>query len=125
MFARRMKLQPFRLIWCVLICESIYAPVVVTEAMASDSSLLLYIGTYTGAKSKGIYVSRLDAVSGKLSSPELAAETKSPSFLAVHPNRRFLYAAGEMSTFAGQKAGAVSASVSATVHSPTIRLVPR
>jgi hypothetical protein len=54
---------------------------------------LVYIGTYTGGKSKGIYVSRLDPASGRLSAPELAAEAVSPSFLAIHPNRRFLYAA--------------------------------
>src|SRR6266702_4996333 len=70
---------------------------------------LVYIGTYTGGKSKGIYVSRFDAASGRLGAPELAAETASPSFLAVHPNQRFLYAANETGDFAGKKSGAVSA----------------
>lgn len=69
---------------------------------------LVYFGTYTGAKSKGIYVSRMSD-DGKLSAPELAAETASPSFLAVHPNKKFLYAVGEVSTFGGKKAGSVSA----------------
>jgi 6-phosphogluconolactonase len=90
-------------------CAFAYCRPTSTEALAAGTPLLVYIGTYTGAKSKGIYVSRLDAATGKLSPPELAAETKSPSFLAVHPNRRFLYVAGEMSDFAGKKAGAVSA----------------
>ena len=57
---------------------------------------LVYIGTYTGAKSKGIYLSRLDSTTGALSVPELVAETANPTFLAVHPNRRFLYAVNEM-----------------------------
>lgn len=70
---------------------------------------LVYIGTYTGPRSKGIYVSRFDAASGKLGVPELAAEAASPSFLAVHPNRRFLYAANEVSDFNGKKSGGVSA----------------
>jgi 6-phosphogluconolactonase len=39
----------------------------------------------------------------------LAAETVNPSFLAIHPNRRFLYAVGEVMEFQGQKSGAVSA----------------
>jgi len=39
----------------------------------------------------------------------LAAETINPSFLAVHPNHRFLYAVNEVTTFKGQKSGAVSA----------------
>jgi 6-phosphogluconolactonase len=64
----------------------------------------VYVGTYTTGESKGIYVSRFDAASGKLEPPVLAAETVNPSFVAVHPNKKFLYAVGE----AG-KAGSVSA----------------
>jgi len=71
----------------------------------------VYIGTYTGGKSKGIYVARFDSASGRLGAPELAAETVSPSFLAIHPNQRFLYAANETGDFAGKKSGAVSAFV--------------
>ncbi len=73
------------------------------------ASLLVYIGTYTGAKSKGIYVSRLDPATGALRAPELAAELPSPSFLAVHPTKPYLYAVNEVSTFAGKATGAVSA----------------
>jgi len=72
---------------------------------------LVYIGTYTGGKSKGIYVSRFDTANGRLGPPELAAESVSPSFLAIHPNHRFLYAANETGEFAGKKSGAVSAFV--------------
>ena len=71
--------------------------------------MLIYIGTYTGPHSKGIYVSRFDSKTGSLSTPELAAETPNPTFLALHPNRRFLYAVGEMSSFAGKPGGAISA----------------
>jgi 6-phosphogluconolactonase len=76
---------------------------------AASSTQLVFFGTYTGAKSKGIYVSRFDAATGKLDAPTLAAETKSPSFLAVHPSERFLYAVGEGTTVAGGRSGAVSA----------------
>ena len=77
----------------------------------SASGMLVYFGTYTGAKSKskGVYVSRLDAASGTLSPPQLAAETASPSFLAVHPTGNFLYTVNEISNFAGQASGSVSA----------------
>jgi 6-phosphogluconolactonase len=78
-------------------------------APAPIGEFFVYIGTYTGAKSKGIYVSRLDTVTGKLTEPELAAESTSPSFLAVHPNRKFLYAANEVGNFRGKSVGAVSA----------------
>ncbi len=71
--------------------------------------LRVYIGTYTGANSKGIYLSQLDLKTGELSEPQLAAEIENPSFLAIHPSRRYLYAVGELSNFNGQKGGAVSA----------------
>jgi 6-phosphogluconolactonase len=67
---------------------------------------LVYFGTYTNATSKGIYVSRLDADTGKLSAPELAATTPDPSFLALAPDEKYLYAANE---FGGNNAGLVSA----------------
>jgi 6-phosphogluconolactonase len=70
---------------------------------------LVYFGTYTGATSRGIYVSRLDRSSGGLTTPELAAETENPSFLAVHPTGRFLYAVNEVDEFQGEAAGSASA----------------
>ena len=63
---------------------------------ATAAEHLVYFGTYTGGKSKGIYVSRFDATTGKLTEPELAAETKNPSFLALHPTEKYLYAVGEV-----------------------------
>jgi 6-phosphogluconolactonase len=52
----------------------------------------VYFGTYTDRSSKGIYVSRLDMETGKLSAPELAAAIASPNYLAISPDGRFLYA---------------------------------
>ncbi|MCX7887879.1 MAG: beta-propeller fold lactonase family protein, partial [Verrucomicrobiae bacterium] len=67
----------------------------------------VYFGTYTRTgKSKGIYRSLFNAVTGALGRPELVAETTNPSFLAIHPNRRLLYAVGEL---ADKKGGAVCA----------------
>ena len=76
--------------------------------MAANTSLV-YIGTYTGGKSKGIYVSKFDSANGTLSTPELAAEAKNPSFLCLHPSREYLYSVGEIDSFDGKKSGAVSA----------------
>ena len=61
----------------------------------------VYIGTYTGSKSKGIYRLEMDLATGKLSEPELAGEAKDPSFLALHPTGRFLYAACESASEKG------------------------
>jgi len=77
--------------------------------MSAETKFNAYIGTYTDGKSKGIYVARFDAENGKLSAPELVFETKNPSFLALHPNGRVLYAVGEIGNFQGKGVGAVSA----------------
>ncbi|MFZ0826043.1 MAG: lactonase family protein [Verrucomicrobiia bacterium] len=70
---------------------------------------LVYFGTYTGTKSKGIYVSRFDPATGRLSAPELAIETRNPSFLVVSPDQRFLYAVGEVDNAGGKPGGTVNA----------------
>src|SRR4051794_21055892 len=81
-----------------------------TPAQAADSGeLLMYIGTYTRGASKGIYAYRFQPKSGKLTPLGLVAETINPSFLAIHPNHKYLYAVSEISDYQGQKSGAVSA----------------
>lgn len=76
---------------------------------AEANSSLLYIGTYTGVTSKGIYSARFDSASGKVSAIELAAETKNPTFLALHPNGRILYSVSEIGNFQNKGTGGVSA----------------
>jgi 6-phosphogluconolactonase len=80
-------------------------------APVNRDSYFMYVGTYTqeGSTSKGIYVYRYDSGSAKVTSLGLAAQTINPSFLAVHPNRRFLYAVNELGDYKGQKSGGVSA----------------
>lgn len=67
------------------------------------------MGTYTDHGSKGIYAYRFDSATGKSTSLGLAAESAEPSFLAIAPSGKFLYAINEMSRFNGQPTGAVSA----------------
>jgi 6-phosphogluconolactonase len=70
----------------------------------------VYIGTYTdGGKSKGIYTFELDPKTGAVTAPKLAAETPNPSFLALHPSGKYLYAVNEVGDFRGFFGGAVSA----------------
>ena len=68
----------------------------------------VYFGTYTNETTKGIYFSLFDAATGKLTPAELAVESKSPSFLAIHPTRKFVYAVSEISDFQGKSVGGVS-----------------
>ena len=85
------------------VCAGIAAP--------AQHKYLVYVGTYTedGSKSKGIYAYRYDPATAEITPVGLAAETINPSFLAVHPNHRFLYAVNEVGNYKGQKSGAVSA----------------
>ena len=75
---------------------------------SATDDFLVFVGTYTRQDSKGIYAFRFQPSTGKLTSIGLAAETENPSFLAIHPNHRFLYAVNEISNYEGQSAGSVS-----------------
>jgi 6-phosphogluconolactonase len=77
---------------------------------APQKQYLAYIGTYTTkTSSKGIYAHRFDAASGELNAIGLAAESNDPSFVAVHPSGKYLYAVNEAGNFEGGGSGAVSA----------------
>ena len=56
----------------------------------------VYVGTYTGPQSKGIYAFQFDADSGKFEPASLVGELEQPSFLTIHPNRKYLYAVSEL-----------------------------
>lgn len=80
---------------------------VMAEVKARD--MLVYIGTYTGGKSEGIYLYRLSAADGTLAPAGKPAGTQNPSFLAIHPAGRFLYCVNELGQFAGKPGGGVTA----------------
>ena len=95
-----------RILWCA---AAFAALIPVTEIRAAaKGQWVAYIGTYTRNKSKGIYAYRFDPKTGNATEIGLVAETSNPSFLAVHPNHRFLYAVNENSNYQGQSAGSVS-----------------
>ena len=71
--------------------------------------MLVFVGTYTGGPSKGIYTFEFSPETGALKELGLAAATPSPSFLAIHPNKKFLYAVNELDNFGGKKAGSITA----------------
>lgn len=80
---------------------------------AGAKKVRAYVGTYTGApgagsNGEGIYLFDVDSVSGELQHRSLVAQTPSPSWIAIHPSRKFLYAANEVDNYEG-KNGSVSA----------------
>ncbi|MDX1927348.1 MAG: lactonase family protein [Pirellulaceae bacterium] len=78
----------------VLLALALMAMLTVNNSEAQDK-YRVYLGTYTGPESQGIYQCELDLKDGSLSPATLAGETSSPSFLAFHPNKKFLYAVNE------------------------------
>ena len=76
---------------------------------AEPKELMVYVGTYTRAEDQGIHWLKMDLGTGKLTEAGKLAGQKNPSFLAIHPNRKFLYAVNEIGNFNGEKAGGVSA----------------
>jgi 6-phosphogluconolactonase len=76
------------------------------EGRVTGTDTLMYVGTYTGKSSKGIYLFKLAAGAHDGAGDEaqkltlvplgLAAETASPSFLEIDPKRRLLFAANEI-----------------------------
>jgi 6-phosphogluconolactonase len=83
-----------------------------TGADAPPEAFRVYVGTYTSGgdrnRSQGIYLMELDVPSGNLSTPRLAAPSADPSFLAIHPSRKYLYAVNEQGEFRGRRGGGVS-----------------
>ena len=71
--------------------------------------LSVYVGTYTTGKSEGIYLYQLNLSSGELKHVATTRGVVNPSFLALAPSRRYLYAVNEVEEFALRKSGAVSA----------------
>lgn len=68
----------------------------VASKPASGPEQLALIGTYTNnTASKGIYAAEFDPDSGKLKLKGLAAATPDPSWIVIHPNGKFVYAANE------------------------------
>jgi 6-phosphogluconolactonase len=74
--------------------------------VASAQNYFLFIGTYTGTGSKGIYVYRFDASTGKATWISNTDSVVNPSYLAIAPGGKFLYACTETRT---ANAGGVTA----------------
>ncbi len=79
--------------------------------MTVSKSYWAFTGTYTRppSKSKGIYIHRFDPAMGTLTAVGEASGVVNPSFLAIHPNARFLYACAEIAEKDNTSGGAVTA----------------
>ncbi|MBV9264839.1 MAG: lactonase family protein, partial [Acidobacteriaceae bacterium] len=81
---------------------------------AARAPIFAYVGTYTGApgsggNGKGIYLFSFNPATGVLTQVDVVSTVPSPSWLAIAPNGRYLYAVNEISNFNGGTSGSVSA----------------
>ncbi len=81
---------------CFLLILSCFLIILPSYPQTPNQKFLLFVGTYTEkTDSKGIYAFDFDSSTGKLTPRGLAAETPNPSWLVIHPNGKFAYAANE------------------------------
>jgi 6-phosphogluconolactonase len=84
-----------------------------------QKELLIYVGTYTEpirfgtgkileGKGEGIYLFKMDLSSGLLTHRMTIKDVVNPSYLALSPDTRFLYAVNELKIYEGKPSGAVS-----------------
>ena len=77
---------------------SIAAVLMIAVTTTQAEQLRLYVGTYTDGESEGIYLLDFDTATGELKNKRLAATSENPSFVALHANRKNLYAVNETGT---------------------------
>jgi 6-phosphogluconolactonase len=95
----------------VVLLLALMLSTLLAAAAEKSGKYFVYVGTDTGerAKSKGIYAYRYDAATAQITPLGLAVESAYPTFLAAHPNGRFLYAVNEVGNYKGPNSGGVSA----------------
>ncbi len=74
-----------------------------------NNEMTLYVGTYTTGKSKGIYRCRFDPSSGSINKTGVREGIINPSFLAIDPQKKYLYAVSETGNYQGKTSGSVDA----------------
>ena len=80
--------------------------ILIISSCASAQSYYLFVGTYTNKGSKGIYVYRFNASTGKAEPVSNTEGVVNPSYLAISSDNKYVYAANETG---GKEPGSVSA----------------
>ncbi|MBL7849816.1 MAG: lactonase family protein [Cyclobacteriaceae bacterium] len=82
-------MSTYRVLWVMLLSSVWYS------CTTTNHDHLVYVGTYTGEGSEGIYAYRFNSTDGYLTPIGLAARTPNPSYFIIDPARKFLYAVQE------------------------------
>lgn len=69
---------------------------------------ILYVGTYTKGMANGIFVYSFNDRNGKLTDLKMPVVSNNPSFLTISPNKKYLYAVGEVANLSDNNSGGVA-----------------
>lgn len=97
--------------------EPLLLRVVEHHANQNTKPLLAYVATYSSPQGPegavghgaGIYLFEMNPATGALLQREVFPNDANPSWLALHPTRKYLYSANEISNYQGANSGSVSA----------------
>lgn len=76
---------------------------------SSAKKHIMYVGTYTKGMADGIFIYSFDDQTGKLVDLKTPVVSNNPSFLAISPDKKYLYSVGELDNLNDNKSGGVSA----------------
>ena len=100
-----MSLQKFHILRMLFLLSPILS---FSRCTSGVDEYMVYVGTYTGHGSDGIYAFRFNPAKADLNPIGLVAKTDNPSFITIDSAGRFLYAVNELDSFQNQPTGAVS-----------------
>jgi 6-phosphogluconolactonase len=109
-------------LWWVLLPTAAHAQ---PRANPGPRNFFVYVGTYTGAHSKGIYSYRFNARTGQLTPIGLAAELPNPSFVIADRANQHLYAATEMGANGPKDTNGAISSYAIDPRTGSLRLLNR
>lgn len=76
---------------------------------SNNQNFIVFVGTYTGKGSQGIYIYEMDQSTGELNLLGTKNQIDNPSFLTIDTSHRYLYAVHEIANYDGTNYGAISA----------------
>jgi 6-phosphogluconolactonase len=89
----------------ILICSVLLS----LGTYAQQRKEIIYVGTYSIRESKGIYVFELNRSNGGLKLIQTVEGLESPTYLEIHPSRKFLYSVNRGGISKGEPFGSVTA----------------
>ncbi len=105
---------PRSLQWELLVFVGVFCVMATSDRVVkaggnNSSRYIAYVGTYSQNGSKGIYRLEFNSETGSLKLLEGTNAIENSSFLAIHPNRKYLYAVSEVAKYKGKDTGSVVA----------------